>query len=159
MAAPSSVKVGLPPSAISFRRLFAPASGEHVEALDRAGKSHRGVDVALGKMKAKSPGDRRRANILHPDRHLGTGDIFRVNGYDRGVRSTGTGAHCILNWLWERTIDILREGAGKSENPSGHHVRRGGNAGLARIARKPAEAIHLSHWAPLDLPDGRRDAC
>jgi hypothetical protein len=37
-----------------FGGLFAPASGEHVVALDRAGKSHRGVDVALGKMKAKS---------------------------------------------------------------------------------------------------------
>lgn len=59
MAAPSSVKVGLPPSAISFRRLFARASGEHVEALDRTGKRHRGVDVALGKMKAKSVGDQR----------------------------------------------------------------------------------------------------
>ena len=64
MAAPSSVKLGLPPSAISLRRLFAPASGEHVEALDRAGKSHRGVDVALGKMKAKSAGDQRRADQM-----------------------------------------------------------------------------------------------
>ena len=54
MTAPLSVKVGLPPSAISFRRLFARASGEHVEALDSAGKRHRAVDVALGKMKAKS---------------------------------------------------------------------------------------------------------
>jgi hypothetical protein len=62
MAAPSSVKVGLPPAAISFRRLIAHASGEQFEALDRAGKSQSVVDVALGKMKAKSAGDQRRAN-------------------------------------------------------------------------------------------------
>jgi hypothetical protein len=62
MAAPSSVKVGLPPSAISFRRSFAPASGEHVEALDRAGKSQSGIDVALEKVKAKSAGDQHRAD-------------------------------------------------------------------------------------------------
>jgi hypothetical protein len=63
MAAPSAVKVGLPPSAISFRRLFAPASREHVETPGRAEKCHRGVDVALGKVKAKSAGDQRPREI------------------------------------------------------------------------------------------------
>jgi hypothetical protein len=42
--------------------LFAPASGEHVEALDCAGESQSGVDVALGKMKAKFAGDQPRAD-------------------------------------------------------------------------------------------------
>jgi hypothetical protein len=109
--------------------LFALASGEHVEALGGAGKSHRGLDVALGKMKANSAGDRdwnipgyagggddtadreheiaeddlaRRGgdardfggvNILVPDRRLETGDIFRVNGYDRAMLDLGAGVH------------------------------------------------------------------
>src|ERR1700730_4282767 len=58
----ASVTVGLPPCAISIRRLFAPTSGERVEALDRVGKRHRGVGVALGKVKAKSAGDQCRAD-------------------------------------------------------------------------------------------------
>jgi hypothetical protein len=66
MASPSSVKLGLPPSAISFRQLFARVSGEHVEALDRAAKSQSGLDVALGKMKAKSAGGQCRARLSTP---------------------------------------------------------------------------------------------
>jgi hypothetical protein len=71
MAAPSSVNVGLPSSAISFRRLFAPAFGEHVEALGAPGKSQ--SVVALAKMKAKSAGGQRRAaqeqNAAREHRH------------------------------------------------------------------------------------------
>src|ERR1700720_1989652 len=66
MAAPSAVKMGLPPFVISFQRLFARASGEHVEPLHRAEKSQRGVDVALRKMKAKSTGGRCRARLSTP---------------------------------------------------------------------------------------------
>ena len=77
------------------------------------------------------------------------------------VRCSGTGAFVqyVIEQVWERYTDILREGAGKRENPSGHHVRRRGNAGLARVAGKPAEAIHFSRWPALDLPDGDRNAC
>jgi hypothetical protein len=46
--------------------LFARASGEHVEAVGRAGKSHRGADVAHGKMKAKSAGGQCRARLSTP---------------------------------------------------------------------------------------------
>ena len=37
-------------------------------------------------------------------------------------------------------------------------MRRLGNAGLARVARKPAEAIHFSRWPALHLSDGDGNA-
>jgi hypothetical protein len=55
------------------------------------------------------------------------------------------------NWL----LAFQGQGAGKRENPSGYHVRRRGNAGLARIARKPAKAVHFTRWAAINLSNGR----
>ncbi len=73
------------------------------------GKRHRSGDVALGKMKAKSPPSLMTGttplmqagwrgagvNILFPDPRLETGDIFRVPGYDRAVRDRHAGVHCV----------------------------------------------------------------
>ena len=44
------------------------------------------------------------------------------------------------------------------QNPAGHHVRRLGHAGVARIARDPAQAVHSAGRRTLDLPDDDGDA-
>jgi hypothetical protein len=78
--------VELPPSAISFRRSFAPASWEQVEALNRAGKRHSGLDVALGKVKAKSAGGQRRARLSTPS------TVFIAASVTRASQAEGSAA-------------------------------------------------------------------